>query len=118
MSQLPPLLIPLVPPAAAAAVNIVKASVVKLISYALSFRPVCLAACLPACLADWLPEMRLWIASNRSAVKEPNANSQKTVPAERDWYRVAVCGRKMSFIGNECPARPVAGRHKSILVTA
>lgn len=114
MSLLPPPLIPLVPPAAAAAaaVNIVKVSVVKLIWDVRSFRPA------------WLPEMRLWTASNRSAVKEPKANSQKSDPAEQDWDRVAVCGRKMSFIGNECPTRfsslrlPVAGRHKSILVTA
>lgn len=41
-----------------------------------------LRACLAACLAVCLPEMRLWTASNRSAVKEPKANSLVCVAAK------------------------------------
>lgn len=37
---------------------------------------------LRACLAVCLPEMRLWTASNRSAVKEPKANSLVCVAAK------------------------------------
>lgn len=37
---------------------------------------------LQACLAVCLPEMRLWTATNRSAVKEPKANSLVCVAAK------------------------------------